>query len=219
MTDHHHPTPAGASDDEAGLLAIPGDPRPWLVWAPVHPGGGLSLELARIVLDAYTVTGDVVIDVDDDVSFAAVAARTGRRHHALAGASRIGALGHAAGYIDMILLRWPRPAAHPHWLLRACRALLHTSGHLVVAVTADPSQRIATLSAITGAARTAELATVDHIAVLTAEREAPATGSRPSFPPGRPRRRRVVADDMTATLPSPVHTDLLILASEITSDD
>jgi hypothetical protein len=84
-------------------------------------------------------------------------------------------LGHAAGYIDLILLRWPSPPVQPRWLLRACRALLHTSGHLVVAVSADPSQRIATLSAISGVARTVDLQNIEHIAVLAPDPKNPPT--------------------------------------------
>jgi hypothetical protein len=217
MTDHHSSSTDG-NDAEAEPLAIPGGPRPWLVWAPVHPAGGLSPELARIVLDAYTVTGDVVLDVDDDAAFAAVAARTGRRHHALAGANHLATLGHAAGYIDMILLRWPRLEAQPHWLLRACRALLHTSGHLIVAVATDPSQRVANLSAISGAASSAALHTIEHIVVLTPSPQSPASG-RQSHAHANGRRRRIIADDQTASLPSPVHTDLLILGARITRND
>jgi hypothetical protein len=68
-----------------------------MVWAWVHPAADLSPELARIVLDAHTITGDVVIDAE--VSFAAVVARTGHRHDALSGAGDLVALGYAAGYV------------------------------------------------------------------------------------------------------------------------
>jgi hypothetical protein len=127
MTDAHEPAPQPAGGDATPDLAIPGEPRPRLVWAPANPDGGLSPQLARFILDAYTATGDVVIDVDDDAAFAATAAQTGRRHHALGGTKHLATLGHAAGYIDLMLLRWPCDAAHPHWLFFACLALLRTA--------------------------------------------------------------------------------------------
>ena len=51
------------------------------------------------------------VDIDDDVALSAVAAETGRRHHGVGGAHRLVALGDAAGYVDLVVLRWPRPQA------------------------------------------------------------------------------------------------------------
>lgn len=99
-------------------------------------GGGLPAPLARLLLDVYTHVGDVVVDIDDDITFAAAAAR---RHHALGGQRHLATLGHAAGYIDLILLRWPRPEVNPRLLLLACRALLGTAGVLVIAASARPN--------------------------------------------------------------------------------
>jgi hypothetical protein len=220
MTDVHEPAPHTGGGDTADHLAIPGDPRPQLVWAPASPGGGLSPQLARIILDGYTVTGDVVIDVDDDAVFAATAAQTGRRHHALGGTRHLATLGHAAGYIDLMLLGWPCDAIHPHWLFLACRALLNNTGCLVAAVTGERHHRIAHLSALSGAASTAGLHIVHHVAVL-----APDEGAA-TPPDGRPRpaRRdrhqiRYAVADLAAAAPPSAHTDLLILTAEAAGDE
>jgi hypothetical protein len=215
MTGAYEPAPP-ADGDAADRLAIPGDPRPWLVWAPVTPDGGLSPQLARILLDGYTATGDVVIDIGDDAEFAATAARTGRRHHALCGAKHLATLGHAAGYIDLLLLRWPCDAIHPHWLFFACRALLHNAGRLVVAVTGEPEHRIAHLSALSGAAGTAGLHIVDHIAVLAPDNDAATSPEGQPRTSGRGQRRmQHAATDVAAAAPPTTHTDLLVLAAEV----
>src|SRR5689334_8001783 len=126
--DPHHPEP---DEQLADRLAISTDIRPtvWLTAPPKQPGR-LSHEVARLLLDEHTQAGDIVVDVDDDAAFAATAAAIGRRHHALGGDTHMATLGHAAGYIDLILLHWPRPAINPHWLLRACRTLLCGAGSL-----------------------------------------------------------------------------------------
>lgn len=194
MTDHHEPAPPHG-DNDADVLAIPGDRLPWLVCAPAVAGGDLSPQLAQLILDAYTTTNDVVIDVDNDKALAAAATQTGRRHHALAGLAGLTALDHAAGYIDLMLLRWPQPSVDPHWLFLTCRTLLRHAGHLVLAVSGDQQHRIAILSALSGAARTADLHIVDHVVVLTPQTDTP-------------------HDTSTATASPAVHTDLLVLATQ-----
>ena len=195
MTDHHQPAPPHR-DDDAGALAIPGDRRPWLVYAPAVAGDDLSPQLAQLILDAYTTTSDVVIDVDDDKTFAAAATQTGRRHHALAGLTGLTTLDHAAGYIDLMLLHWPQPSVDLHDMFFTCRTLLRHAGRLVVAVNVDQQHRIANLSALSGAARTAGLDIVDHVVVL-----APATETS-------------VGDASTTAAPPSVHTDLLVLTTQ-----
>jgi hypothetical protein len=220
MTDAHEPAPQPAGGDATPDLAIPGEPRPRLVWAPANPDGGLSPQLARFILDAYTATGDVVIDVDDDAAFAATAAQTGRRHHALGGTKHLATLGHAAGYIDLMLLRWPCDAAHPHWLFFACLALLRNAGRLVVAVTGERPHRIAHLSALSGAASTAGLQVVDHVAVLTPDDDPAARQDiqpRPSRRDQRQTRHAIAGVAAAATLTP--HTDLLILAAQVPGDE
>jgi len=219
MTDIHEPAPS-AGGDPADHLAIPGDPLPWLVWGPPTPDGGLSPQIARIIIDGYTATGDVVIDVDDDAAFAATAARTGRSHHALGGAHHLATLGHAAGYIDLMLLRWPCDAIQPHWLFFACRVLLRNAGYLVVAVSGEPNRRIAHLSSLSGAASTAGLYIVDHVAVLPSDAPtATPTYRRPPPPSGR---ERALSDhaavDVAAASRTTAHTDLLVLAAEVADD-
>jgi hypothetical protein len=166
MARHHDPNRPVTDEQIADLLAIPGDTRPTL-WRtpPAAQPGNLSPQLSRLLLDGHTEVGDVVIDVDDDIAFAATAAATGRRHHALGGERHLASLGHAAGYIDLILLHWPRPSVNPHWLLLACRSLLRTAGCLVIAVSVDAPQRVAHLNAL-GAANTAGLPATRHVAVL-----------------------------------------------------
>src|SRR6266511_3779672 len=139
---------------DADALAVPGGVRP-VVWrvdaAAPH---ALSPQLARALLYEHTRRGDVVVDIDDDVAFAAAAAETARRHHALGGGHRLAPIGDAAGYVDLVLLRWPRTqAANPRWLLVACRTLLrHGSGVLAVAISVPAVHRTSHLSALTGAA-------------------------------------------------------------------
>jgi hypothetical protein len=173
---------------DADALAVPGGVRPvvWLADAAVPDA--LSPQLARALLDEHTRHGDVVVDIDDDVAFAAAAAETGRRHHALGGGHRLAPLGDAAGYVDLVLLSWPRPhAANPRWLLVACRTLLrHDTGVLVVAVRVPAPQRLSHLSALTGAARAVGLRGVRHVAAFD-----------PATSPGR-RHHRV---DATAAEP------------------
>jgi len=195
--DAHHPEP---DEQLADRLAISSDIRP-IVWrtAPPQQPGCLSHEVARLLLNEHTQAGDIVVDVDDDTAFAATAAATGRRHHALGGDTHMATLGHAAGYIDLILLHWPRTAINPHWLLRACRTLLRGAGHLVIAVTVDPAHRVAQLSALGGAADTVGLRTVRHVAAVAPQAATPTGRDRAATSPPR-----------TAEPPLSPHTDLLI---------
>jgi hypothetical protein len=169
MATPSEPTRPGHDATLAEQMAVPGGLRPE-VWyaAAAERRGVLSPQLARRLLDAHTQTGDLVIDVDDDVAFAAAAAETDRRHHALGGDNQLATLGHAAGYVDLILLHWPRPQANPRWLLVACRALLRPNGRLVIAVAVPAAQRVPHLSALAGAAHTAELDPVGHLAAVDA---------------------------------------------------
>jgi hypothetical protein len=177
MDRHHDPHHLEHDEQLADRLAVPGDVRP-TVWstAPPRQPGCLSNEMAGLLLDDHTQAGDIVVDVDDDAAFAATAAATGRRHHALGGDIHLATLGHAAGYIDLILLHWPRPAVNPHWLLLACQSLLSTAGRLVIAVSVDPLHRVAQLSALGGAASTVGLRTVRHVAAVATQAATPANG-------------------------------------------
>jgi hypothetical protein len=161
--------PTGPTPDaiDADALTVPGG-VPAVVWLAPPATGVLSSQLARMLLDEHTRRGDVVVDVDDDIAMAAAAAETGRRHHGLGGGHRLAALGDAAGYVNLVLLSWPRPqAANPRWLLVACRTLLrHDSGVLVVAVRVPAPQRLSHLSALTGAARAVGLRDVGHVAAF-----------------------------------------------------
>jgi hypothetical protein len=210
MDRHHDPHHPEHNEQLADRLAIPGDVRPsvWRATPPRQPGC-LSHEVAWLLLDEHTRAGDVVVDVDDDAAFAATAAATGRRHHALGGDIHLATLGHAAGYIDLILLHWPRPAVNPHWLLLACRSLLRGAGHLVIAVSVDPAHRVAQLSALGGAAATVGLRTVRHVAAVAPQAATPAC------------RDRTAATRQRDAQPPPIspHTDLLIFAPDGDHDD
>ena len=216
MDRHHDPHHPEHDERLADRLAVPGDVRP-SVWraAPPQWPGCLTHEVAWLLLDDHTQAGDVVVDVDDDVAFAATAAATGRRHHALGGDIHLATLGDAAGYIDLILLHWPRPAVNPQWLLLACRALLRPAGHLVIAVGVDASQRVAQLGALGGVAGTAGLRVVRHIAAVAPQASTPETRA-----PGGPNRDTPAPDDGAerekAVAP---HTDLLIFGPEGGHDD
>ena len=215
MTDHHEPVPLAPDGATWGTFAIPGDARPSLFRLPAAGDASLSPQLARLILDRRTTVGDVVIDVDDDIAFAAAAVRAGRRHHALGGAVHLAAMGHAAGYIDMILLRWPRPAVNAHWILIACQALLRHVGCLVVAVSVEREQRVAHLSSLSGAASTAGLRVVDHIAVFDPADETATPVAIPSRARRLARRRGLPeAADAAAGAAQFPHTDLLVFTSE-----
>src|SRR5690349_11686935 len=107
---HHQDDPADARLDQlARRLSVAGDLRPvvWRAERPQHPGC-LSPQLSRSLLAEYTRVGEIVVDVDDDADFATTAGQMGRRHHALGGAQHLPSMRHAAGYLDLILLHWPR---------------------------------------------------------------------------------------------------------------
>jgi hypothetical protein len=228
MDRHHdqtrHDSTQLESDERlADRLAVLGDARPTL-WRtpPAQQSGCLSAQLARLLLDEHTQVGDVVLDIDDDVAFAATAAAAGRRHHALGGEHHLAAISHAAGYIDLILLHWPRPAVNPHWLLRACRSLLSITGCLVAAVSTDTERRVAHLSALGGAAATAGLRTIGHVAVLDPELPDAATRSAVTGTPrgrrgGQPANRPAEGRDADGV--AHPHTDLLIFGVEGAGDE
>jgi hypothetical protein len=213
MTNPHDTRPHphdDTHDDVAALhLAIPGDRRPSICRVAATGDGNLSLQLARLILDTHTGVGDVVLDIDDDVAFGAAAARAGRRHHALGGAQHLATMGHAAGYIDMVLLHWPRPAVNPRLLLIACRSLLRNAGVLVIAVSVELDHRVSHLSALGGAATTAELHLIDHIAAVDSDT---AAATRVAAPRRAVRGQGIAAS--TAEVPRvPVpHTDLMIFS-------
>lgn len=215
MDRHHGPHHHEPDEQFADRLAVPGDIRP-TVWrtAPPQQPGWLSHEVAELLLDDHTQAGDIVVDVDDDAAFAATAAATGRRHHTLGGDVHLATLGHAAGYIDLILLHWPRPAVNPHWLLLACRSLLSTTGHLVVAVSAGPLQRVAQLSALSGAAGTVGLRAIRHVAAVAPQAATPDTPAHGGPDPA-------TASPVRGADPPPVspHTDLLIFKPHGGHDD
>jgi hypothetical protein len=167
MAEPRDPTGPGPDAIDADALTVPGG-VPAVVWLAPPTTGVLSPQLARMLLDEHTRRGDIVVDVDDDIAMAAAAAEAGRRHHALGGGHRLAALGDAAGYVNLILLSWPRPqAANPRWLLVACRTLLrHDNGVLVVTVRVPALQRLSHLSALTGAARAVGLRDVRHVAAF-----------------------------------------------------
>jgi hypothetical protein len=167
MDRHHDPHHRAHDEQYAHRLTAPGGvpPTVWRTPAGAQPGS-LSQQAAQLLLDSYSQPGDIVVDVDDDIALAAAAATTGRHHHALGGHMHLATLGISAGYIDILLVHWPRPAVDPHWLLLACRTLLGSAGRLVVAVRVDPTQRMAHLNALAGASATAGLHIVRHVAVL-----------------------------------------------------
>jgi hypothetical protein len=215
MAEHLNPDPeAQAHALDVAALAIPGGVRP-VVWLAPSAGDALSPRLARRLLHEYTHHGDLIVDVDDDVALAAAAAETGRRHHALGGTHRLAALGDAAGYVDLVLLRWPRPeATNPRWLLTACRTLLRSdSTVLVVAVSVPAQHRIAHLTALTGAALAVGLRYLHHVAIVDpaadhaarSDIDCDGTSSRSGHTTGHAAAgRHTVAP----------HTDLLIFTSE-----
>ncbi|MBN1171101.1 MAG: hypothetical protein JXA67_02910 [Micromonosporaceae bacterium] len=173
--DPQHPDPIRFAQAEAGLSkdrpnhpAAPEGQR-CVLWGipPTEQPGCLPQPLARWLLEAYTQDGDVIVDIDDDMTCAGVAAAMGRRHHALGGEQHLAAMSHAAGGVDLVLLHWPRAAVNPNWLLRACRSLLGDGGRVVIAVMVDADARVAHLSALTGAASTAGLAPVRHVVVAS----------------------------------------------------
>ncbi len=186
MAEPRDPTGPRPDAIDADALTVPGG-VPAVVWLAPPTTGVLSPQLARMLLDEHTRRGDVVVDVDDDIALAAAAAETGRRHHTLGGGHRLAALGEAAGYVDLVLLSWPRPqAANPRWLLVACRTLLRHDGVLAVAVRVPAPQRLSHLSALTGAARAVGLRDVRHVAAFDpatsperGHRRAPATPAEP----------------------------------------
>jgi hypothetical protein len=204
MDRHHDPHDPAHDGQYAHRLAAPGGVRPtvWRTPAGAQPGR-LSTQTARLLLDGYTQPGDIVIDVDDDNAFTAAAADTGRHHHTLGGHIHLATLGVSPGYIDLLLVHWPRPAVDPHWLLLTCRTVLGTAGRLVVVVRVDPTQRLAHLSALAGAAATAGLHIAGHVAVLPAGTNA--TGHDDTAHDG-------YGPDHGPSLNAPVspHTDLLI---------
>jgi hypothetical protein len=202
MTDTPDPRTTG-NQDVAAPWAIPGDRQPTLCRVAATVDGSLPPPLARLLLDTHTSVGDVAVDIDDDIAFAAAAAVSGRRHHALAGDGHLATLGHAAGYIDLILLHWPRPAVNPRLLLLACRALLRNAGRLAVAATVtEPSQRINQLSALSGAAASAGLHLIDHISAIA---PVPATD-----PADETTGVRVIAGAHKHRVAPMPHTDLLV---------
>src|SRR5437763_413837 len=207
---------------DADALAVPGGVRPVVWLADAAAPDALSPQLARALLDEHTRRGHVVVDIDDDVAFAAAAAETGRRHHALGGGHRLAPLGDAAGYVDLVLLRWPRSqAANPRWLLVACRTLLrHGSGVLAVAVSVPAAYRIAHLSALIGAAHAVSLRHVRHVAVLPPA-ATPGSGRHPESGVAAPPdgHASTVTADRSGHPPAVAggaapHTDLLIFAVE-----
>jgi hypothetical protein len=209
MTDPHDTRPHPHDHVAATHLAIPGDRRPSMTHVAATSDGNLSPQLARLILATHTSVGDVALDIDDDAAFAAAAAQAGRRHHALGGAQHLATMGHAAGYIDLILLHWPRPAVNPRLLLIACRSLLRNAGVLVIAASTKRLDRISHLSALSGAAATAELHLIDHIVAVD-------SGTDAATPVANPRRATphpgtAATTTGAAQLPVP-HTDLLIFS-------
>jgi hypothetical protein len=226
MVEPRYPTGPSPDPFNTGGLALPGV-APTVIWLAPPSGDGMSPQLARTLLDTHTRRGDVVVDVDDDIALAAAAAETQRRHHALGGAQRLADLGDAAGYVDLVLLSWPRPQpANPRWLLVACRALLRTdSGALAVAVRVPARQRLAHLSALTGAARAAGLRDAAHVLVFDPATFATAqpgnadpAGDTPAIPEAIPAALPVAQNPGGHTRPdapcdvdvAAPHTDLLI---------
>ncbi len=92
--DPTRPSPDGL---DADALAVPGGVPP-VVWLAAAASDALSPQVASALLDEHTEHGDVVVDVDDDVAFAAAAAETGRRHHALGGDHHLTALTFGSGH-------------------------------------------------------------------------------------------------------------------------
>ena len=218
------PDPVPTTISPATSLLHPGG-VPAVVWHAAPGPEALSPQLAKALLRQHTRRGDVVVDVNDDVAFAAAAAETARRHHALGGGHRLAALGDAAGYVDLVLLHWPRPA--PGQPPLATRGLPNPAAprHRRPRRRRQrpPAQRISHLTALTGAAHAVGLRQVRHVAVVDPD-ATPGCRSRPGSaevaPPG--------LDDATVDRPSghipagaghgvgglAPHTDLLIFAAE-----
>lgn len=174
--DRHRPIRHRPDEQTAASGGVP--PVVWHLPSGVPPNC-LSPQAAGLLLGTHSQPGDVVLDIDDDVAFAAAAAAAGRRHHALAGAQHLADIGRAGGYLDLILLHWPRPSINPRWLLEQCRSLLRPTGCLVIAAHLNPNQRAAHLSALDGAASTARLRRVRHVAVVALAAATPAATPDP----------------------------------------
>ncbi|GAA0919847.1 hypothetical protein [Virgisporangium aurantiacum] len=205
--DHQHTRPGSRLDAQlADRLALPGQASP-AVWhvPPAQQPGCLSPQLADLLLNDQTQVGDVVLDIDDDVAFAATAVAAGRRHHTLGGAHHLAAMSPAAGYLDLILLHWPRPAVNPRWLLAECRSLLGAAGCLVIAVCVEGDQRVAHLTALGGAAAAAGLRPIRHVAALDPD-------SAPRSTPGVATHGTAMKSHRHSHTVTHPHTDLLILA-------
>jgi hypothetical protein len=149
-------TPRAAGPPIVARLTI------WHTPPPDQPGL-LGADLVRRLLDNHTQPGQVVIDLDNDPTLVGVAAAIGRVHHM---APQPADISRQAGEADLVLVRWPRPAANPQHLLQTVRDLLGDAGYLVIAVQVQPRQRTAHLSALTGAARTAGFQPVRHIVAI-----------------------------------------------------
>jgi hypothetical protein len=207
MIDPHDTRPHPQDEVAIAPLAIPGYGRPTVTRTVATSDGNLSAQLARMILDTHTSLGDVVLDIDNDSVFAAVAARSRRRHHALDGAQHMATMGHVAGYIDMILLHWPRSTINPRLLLIACRSLLATSGALVIVACAEPGARIRHLSALVGATATADLVLLEHVVAIDAAAD---TATRVAAPGNVRRPQRIWFDGSGTVQPLVPHTDVLV---------
>jgi hypothetical protein len=233
----HHPDPIDPVDETAvDQTAIPNQGRP-TVWSapPAQQPGCFSHGVARRLLTELTQRGDVVLDIDDDIAFAATAATaaiTGRRSHALGGDEHLAAMGHAVDTVDLILIHWPRPAVDPSWLLTACWSLAGAAGWVVIAVDSSIEQRVEHLRALAGAAATARLRIVEHVAVIAPdprppqdpcpEAATPVATANPR-PPRHGRHGRhhgciPTVAQLAAGAGAP-HLDLLVLAGEEAGDE
>ena len=221
--DHHEPIRPAADEPPADWAVLPGQPHP-TVWRaqPAQQPGSLSPGVARRLLQERTQRGDVVLDLDDDIAFAATAAVTGRRSHALGGDQHLAAMGHAADMVDLILLHWPRPAVDPHWLLTACWSLAGAAGWVVIAVDSTLGQRVAHLSALAGAAATVGLRTAEHVAVIAPDPKPPQDprpgAATPVAGPDRHHGCFPAEAQLIAGAVGP-HLDLLVLAPEEAGDE
>jgi hypothetical protein len=165
MTHEQQPPPSGPRPTSPAVTRL-------TVWhtAPRYESGSLTGDLVRRLLNDHTQPGHVVIDLDDDPTVPGVATATGRVHRM---APQPADVSRQAGEADLVLVRWPRPAANPQHLLQVARDLLRDAGYLAIAVQVLPWQRTAHLSALTGAARTAGFQPVRHIVAIAPTDETP----------------------------------------------
>jgi hypothetical protein len=214
------PLPGWAELDELvdGDVVAGDPPVPITVWRPVAvnnsddfgdaPPAGLTSWLARRLVATYSRPGHMVVDFDNDPPLRHAATAGGRIYLPLSTSGDLADLGTTTP-VDLITLRWPRPAAATTSatttaadLFRACRLVLGRQGHTAVIIA--PSRGVPYVEHthdLVPAARASGMGYLQHIiAVLT-----PIVGER-LLPPGS----GVPAGTEPPMLHTRVHLDMLI---------